>query len=186
MIFNKHSQLVGSHAFLSASKPAWINYEEDKLDRAYLAAMAAARGDRLHALAHSLIREGVNLPDNNQTLSLYVNDAIGFKMSPEQILFYSDNAYGTADTIGFRNNKLRVHDLKTGLHETGETQLKVYASLFCLEYHFNPFEIEIELRVYQNNEVRIYEPDPDEIMHICDRIITFNKRINVIKEEARQ
>lgn len=183
MIFNTHSQLAGQHAFLSASKYHWINYDEEKLDRAYTAAMAAARGDRLHALAHFLIREGVNLPKTNKTLNLYVNDAIGFRMIPEQILFYSPNAFGTADVIQFRRRKLRIHDLKTGVSPTSEHQLEVYAALFCLEYKFNPFDIEIELRIYQSDEVRIYEADPDVIMHICDKIVTFDKRINAIREE---
>jgi len=183
MIFNKHSALVGQHAFLSASKPSWINYDEDKLDRAYLVAQAAARGTRLHELAHRLIREEVWLPDNDQTLSLYVNDAIGFKMSPEQILYYSEHCYGTADTICFRNNKLRIHDLKTGINTTSEAQLKIYAALFCLEYRFKPFDIEIELRIYQNNEARIYEPDPDDIFHIIDKIVTFSKHLEARREE---
>lgn len=184
MIFNKHSALVGTHAFLSPSKYHWVNYDEEKLDRAYVAALAAARGDRLHALAHSLIRDNVNLPDNGQTLSLYVNDAIGFKMKSEQLLYFSENCYGTADTICFRNNKLRVHDLKTGVSPTSEHQLEVLAALFCLEYRYRPFEIDIELRIYQSNEVRVYETDPDTIFHVIDKIVTFNKRIDAMREEA--
>ena len=31
MIFNKHSNLEGQHAFLGASKFHWINYDEDKI-----------------------------------------------------------------------------------------------------------------------------------------------------------
>jgi hypothetical protein len=184
VIFNKHSALVGQHAFLSASKPAWVNYDEDKLTRAYMVAEAAARGTRLHDLAHRLIRDEIWLPENDQTLSLYVNDAIGFKMTPEQILYYSEHCYGTADTICFRNNKLRIHDLKTGVNHTSEAQLKVYSALFCLEYKHRPFDIEIELRIYQNNVVRIYEPEPDEIFHIIDKIVTFSKHLESIREEA--
>lgn len=184
MIFNSHSQLAGRHAFLSASKYHWINYDEDKLDRAYTAAMAAARGDRLHALAHTLIKEGVKLPKTDKTLNLYVNDAIGYRMTPEQILFYSENAFGTADVIAFNRHKLRIHDLKTGVSPTSEHQLEVYAALFCLEYKFRPFEIEMELRIYQSDEVRIYEADPDVIYHIMDKIVTFDKRINAIRMEA--
>lgn len=184
MIFNEHSLLVGQHAFLGASKYHWINYTDEKLDRVFLASLAAQKGTELHAFAHEAIRLGIKLPRSQKTLNLYVNDAIGFRMSPEQILYYSDNCFGTADTIAFRKNVLRIHDLKTGVIPSSEHQLEVYAALFCLEYRFKPHAIEIELRIYQNDEVRIYEADPDVIAHIMDRIITFDKRINAIKIEA--
>lgn len=146
--------------------------------------MAAQRGTELHTLAHQLIRLGVKLPANKKTLNMYVNDAIGHRLTPEQILHYSDNCYGTADAIGFRRNRLRVHDLKTGLNEASMHQLEVYVALFCLEYRFKPFEIETELRIYQNDEVVVSEPDPDEIMHIMDKIITFDRRISELRMEV--
>jgi len=184
MLFNDHSDLAGQHAFLSASKYHWINYSEEKLDRMFTAHQAAVRGTELHAFAHEAIRLGQKLPANGKTLSSYVNDAIGYKMRIEQILYYSPNAFGTADTIGFRRNKLRVHDLKTGYTPCSEHQLEVYVALFCLEYAFRPFDIEIEMRIYQNDEVRIYEADPDVIMHIMDKIKTFDKRITELRLEA--
>ncbi len=143
MRFNDNSKLAGKHAFLSASKSSWINYDEDKLDRVFLSNMAAQRGTDLHAFAAEAIRLGVKLPDTSTTMNLYVNDAIGFRMKPEMTLFYSVNCFGTPDTISFRQNKLRVHDLKTGTLHTSERQLEVYAALFCLEYNFRPFDIEI-------------------------------------------
>lgn len=184
MLFNKHSDLVGTHAFLSPSKYHWINYDEEKLDRVFTARLASQRGNDLHAFALDAIRLGVKLPKSAKTLHLYVNDAIGYRMTPEQILYYSPNAFGTADTIAFRRNKLRVHDLKTGLSPTSVHQLEVYAALFCLEYRFKPAEIDIELRIYQNDEVQIYEGDPDVITHIMDKIVTFDKRINDLRLEA--
>ncbi len=184
MNFNTHSLLVGRHAFLSASKHSWINYDEDKLDRVFATAMAAQRGTELHELAQNLIRLGVKLPKSPKTMNLYVNDAIGYRMSPEQVLYYSDNAFGTADAVSFRRNQLRIHDLKTGITPTSEHQLEVYAAFFCLEYRMKPFEIEIELRIYQNDEVRVYEADPDDIFHIMDKIITFDKRIAGMRMEA--
>lgn len=184
MIFNTHSTLIGSHAFLSASKYHWTNYDEDKLERTYMAALAAQRGNELHAFAHDAIRLGVKLPRNRNTLNLYVNDAIGFRMTPEQVLYFSPNCFGTADAIGFRNDFLRIHDLKTGVNPTSERQLEVYAALFCLEYRFNPFNIQTELRIYQSNEVRVFTADPDVIMHIMDRIKVFDRRIEEIKKEV--
>lgn len=184
MIFAKHSELAGRHAFLSASKHHWTNYDEEKLDRVYLTALAAQHGTELHAFAHEAIRLGIKLPRTASTLNMYVNDAIGYRMTSEQILFYSDNCFGTADAIAFRRNTLRIHDLKTGVTQTSERQLEVYAALFCLEYRFKPFEIQMEFRIYQNDEVRIYDGDPDIISHIMDKIITFDKRINDIRMEA--
>lgn len=185
MNLTRHSaSIAAQHAFLSPSSPAWINYEEDKLDRVFLAHMAARRGTELHDLAHKLIRLGVKLPDTTETLNAYVNDAIGFRLTPEQILFYSENCFGTTDACGFKNNTLRIFDLKTGVTEAKMAQLKIYAALFCLEYKFGPNQIKIELRVYQNDKIRVEEPDPDEIFHIIDRIRTFDKRLKILREEV--
>jgi hypothetical protein len=184
MRFNTHSALAGQHAFLGASKYHWINYTDEKLDRVYVAALAAQRGTELHAFASEAIRLGIKLPGNNKTLNRYVNDAIGYRMHPEQILYYSENCFGTADAIGFRRSTLRIHDLKTGVTQTSHHQLEVYAALFCLEYGFKPFDIDIELRIYQNDEVGVWEGDSDQITHIMDKIITFDKRITAIRNEA--
>lgn len=184
MDFNKHSNLAGTHALLSASNYHWINYDEEKLDRVFFTNVAARRGTELHTLAHDLIRLEVKLPEVSKTLNLYVNDGIGFKMTTEQSLFYSENCYGHADTISFKNNKLRIHDLKTGVTQTSVHQLEVYMAMFCLEYRMKPFTIEAELRIYQNDEIRIYDPDPDVIFHIMDKIVTFDKRIKFLRMEG--
>jgi hypothetical protein len=184
VIFNSHSQLAGQHAFLSASKHHWTNYEDEKLERVFMASMAAQRGTELHALAHQLIRLGVKLPRNGKTLNTYVNDAIGYRMTPEQVLFYSSNCFGTADAISFRGKLLRVHDLKTGVTQSAFRQLEIYCAMFCLEYRMKPFDIEMELRIYQNDEVKVLEGDPDVIVHIMDRIVTFDKRITEMRMEA--
>lgn len=183
MIFNEHSKFKGQHAFLGASKYHWINYTDEKLEKVYAASLAAKRGVELHEFAKEAIRLGIKLPKSPKTLNMYVNDAIGFRMTPEQVLYYSDNAFGTADAICFYKNRLRIHDLKNGETPASEHQLEVYAALFCLEYRFKPIDIEIELRIYQNNEVLVFEPTHDTIFHIIDRIITFDKKIDAIKQE---
>lgn len=185
MLFHDHSKLRGQHAFLSASKSAWSNYNEDKLDRMYVTWRAAARGTELHSFASEAIRLGIRLPRTSQTLNMYVNDAIGYRMSPEVVLFYSTNAFGTADAISFRRNKLRIHDLKTGVTPASPAQVQIYAAFFCLEYGFKPFEIEMDLRLYQNDEIIVVDQDPHRVMEIMDRIITFDRRIEAIKEEER-
>lgn len=181
MNFNKHSDLEGRHAFLSASKYHWINYDEEKLEKAYSKYMATLIGTRLHAFACECINLNVKLPKNKKTLNLYVNDAIGYKMETEQTLYYSDNCFGTADAICFRDNFLRIHDFKSGETPASMNQLKIYAALFCLEYDINPFDIQIELRLYQTNNVIIHKPDPKEIDYIIEKIIQFDKKIEELK-----
>jgi hypothetical protein len=184
MIFNEHLKLANTHAFLSASKPHWINYTDEKLDARFTTALAAQRGTELHAFAHDAIRLRIKQADNGTTLSQYVNDAIGFRMTPEQVLFYSYNCYGTADAISFRAAMLRIHDLKNGVVISSMNQLYVYAALFCLEYGIKPFEIETELRIYQNDDVKVETADPDTVTHIMDKIKTSDRRIEELRREA--
>jgi hypothetical protein len=185
VIFNTHSELYEKHAFLSPSNYHWLNYNDEKLEARFVASMAARRGTDLHNLAHEAIRLGVKLSKTNRALSTYVNDAIGFKMNCEQPLFYSVNCFGTADTISFRRAKLRIHDLKTGATRTSEHQLEVYAALFCLEYSISPFDIDIELRIYQRDEIKIFEPFAETISDIMDKIIQFDLQIEQMKASDR-
>lgn len=184
MNFKKHSDLEGRHAFLSASKYHWINYDEEKLSNTYLKYLGAQRGTELHAFACQCIRLGVKLPRTRKTLNMYVNDAIGYKMTPEQPLYYSENCFGTADAISFNKNFLRIHDLKTGVSPTSMHQLEIYAALFCLEYRKQPQDIDVELRIYQSGEVYVHEPPSDDILEIMDKIILFDKRIDEIEMEG--
>lgn len=183
MKFNDHHNLAGSHAFLGASKYHWINYSEDKLVEAYTRYTATQRGTILHDFAAQCITLGQKLPRSRKTLNMYVNDAIGYKMTPEQVLYFSDNCFGTADAISFRDGLLRIHDLKTGVTPTHMEQLMIYAALFCLEYRTKPSDISMELRIYQNDEVFVHNPEVDEIVPIIDKIISFDKLLNKIKEE---
>ena len=183
MNFNKHSNLKGQHAFLGASKYHWINYSEAKLMESYANYLAIQKGTALHAFAAQCILLDQKLPRSRKTLNMYVNDAIGYKMTPEQILYYSENCFGTADAISFRNGLLRIHDLKTGVTPTHMEQLMIYAALFFLEYQMNPGEIETELRLYQNNEVLVHNPTADDILPIIDKIRIFDKIINDVKAQ---
>lgn len=183
MNFNKHSLLEGQHAFLGASKYHWINYDAEKVAEAYYKYRAAQRGTELHEFAATCIRLGQKLPKSAKTLNMYVNDAIGFGMTPEQVLYYSDNCFGTADTIGFKKKVLRIHDYKSGVIPAHIEQLEVYAALFCLEYHIKPSDIQIELRLYQLDDIKYGFPSSEEIVPIMDKIITFDKIIKNIKSE---
>lgn len=185
MIFNKHSELDGFHAFLGASQYSWLNYDDDMLEDRYMSSLARIRGTQLHDFACQAIKLGIKLQDNATTINMYVNDAIGFRMTPEQPLYFSSNCFGTADAISFRNNKLRIHDLKTGITPASMKQLYIYAALFCLEYDMNPNDISIELRIYQADDVIGCVPEPEDIMIIMEKIKHFDAKLDEIKEEVR-
>lgn len=187
MRFNNHYKLEGLHAPFSASQSSWLRYDDDKLVSVYLNQKAKEKGTKLHEWAKMTIDLGQKQPRTNKTLDRYVNDAIGFKMSTEVVLYYSDYFFGTADAISFRKNVLRIHDLKTG--STGKIeshidQLLIYAALFCLEYRVKPGEIKIELRVYKNDEVFIHEPTAEEVLPIMDAIVHKNKILEKVDEEV--
>ena len=118
-----------------------------------------------------------------ETVKQYINDAIGYKMLPEQVLYYSDEIFGTADTIFFRNNHLRIHDLKTGENEPDMEQLLVYASIFCLENDINPNDISIELRLYHWSGIIVYEPTIADLLPIIDQIKNIANISKEVKEE---
>lgn len=183
MDFIKHSELKGLHAFLGASTHSWLNYDVDKLHSRYLNHLAVQRGTELHAFAAEAIRLGIKVVQNHTTLSMFINDAIGYRMTPEQPLLYSENCFGTADAISFRKNQLRIHDLKTGVTPTSMAQLEIYAALFCLEYEKDPFEIKIELRIYQSDEVVVHIPEPEDIVAIMDKIRIFDKHLDEWRSE---
>lgn len=183
MNFNQHFNLAGRHAFLGASKYHWVNYDDDKLVDTYSKFLAVQRGTELHDIAAKLIKLGLKQPKSKKTFNMYVNDAIGYKMTPEQVLYYSDNCFGTADSISFRNGLLRIHDLKTGITPAHIEQLMIYAALFCLEYKMKPSEIDMELRIYQSDEIVVHNPEVDEIVPIMDKIVTFDKILVKIKSE---
>lgn len=184
MNFNKHSNFEGLHAFMSASKYHWVNYSDEKLLTVWKNMQAAERGTRLHALAKEHIELGIKMPRTKKTLDAFVNDAIGFRMKPEVVLVYSENCFGTADAIGFRDDFLRVHDLKTGENAASMMQPRIYMALFCLEYRKEPERIESELRIYQNDEIFIETPDPTEIRRIMDTIVRFDNLIKTTNEKG--
>lgn len=185
MNFNKHYNLEGSHAFLGASKYHWINYDDEKIFNTYSNFLAVQRGTELHDFACRCIKLKQKLPRSEKTLNSYVNDAIGFRMTPEQLLYFSDNCFGTADAISFDERKgfLRIHDLKTGVTPAHMEQLEIYTALFCLEYDIRPGDIETELRIYQNNAIEYGQPEADDILPIMDKIIRFDQIIEDVKHQ---
>lgn len=212
MIFEQHTNLRGKHAFLAPSQPHWLRYTEDQLYQKYTSAYAQQMGTSLHELAETLITNNLKLKKGDKLTVLshllgdgiprdvidmdrlysnfmnYVNDAIGFKLTPEQILYYSDYCFGTADAISFRKvdgkDFLRIHDYKSGTIPAKMEQLLVYAALFCLEYKVKPGEIECELRIYQNDEVIFHNPTAEDILPVMDAIIQHSKALERMNEEV--
>lgn len=68
MIFNRHSELEGQHAFLGASSYHWINYDTEKISSRYRNFLATLNGTKDHELAAMLIERGVKLPRSRKTL----------------------------------------------------------------------------------------------------------------------
>jgi hypothetical protein len=183
MNFNEHYNLEGRHAFLSPSQYHWINYDADKLVERFCNAEAKKRGIELHSFASTAIRLGRKLPRNSDSLNMFVNDAIGYMMSSEQPLYYSENCFGTSDAISFDKGLLRIHDLKTGMTEASMIQLEVYAALFCLEYGLDPAKIQTELRIYQFNDKNIENPEPERIQFLMDKIVESDIILNNVKKD---
>ena len=206
MIFEPHLNLRGKHALLTPSQPHWLRYNEEQLYQKYANTYSQSMGTSLHELAETLITNNLKLKKGDKLTVLshllsdgiprdvididriysnfmsYVNDAIGFKLTPEQILYYSDYCFGTADAIAFRNNFLRVHDYKSGTIPAKMEQLLVYVALFCLEYKVKPGEIETELRIYQNDEIIFHNPTAEEILPVMDIVIQHSKALERINE----
>lgn len=208
MRWNDHSRLAGTHAYLSASKPTWLNKTEDELIEGKRNSYAQQIGTLIHAYAADcvkyreklkksgasaikldLLRNGIpeyaiDIQRVYPTVMSYVNDAIGFGLDPEVILYYSNECYGTADAINLDGKILRIHDLKTGVSPVKMEQLLVYASLFYLEYGQKPKHIPAELRIYQMGEIIVHEPEPEEIEAIMQRIIYQDKVLQSLRQEV--
>lgn len=181
MNFNQHWDLKSKHAFLSGSNHHWINYDEDRLREVYKNVKAKEEGTQLHAFAAVAIEKRIKLAPLKRALNMFVNDAIGFGMTPEQVLYYSDNCFGTADAILFNNDILRIHDLKTGITRVSFNQLDIYSAMFCLEYGIDPYTIIIQERIYQNNGFEERQPDPEDIKFIMDKIVSFDMIVDEMK-----
>lgn len=176
----------GEHSIFSPSQPAFFNYSVEKLREVYRNKKAVEEGIKKHELAATLINMRERLWKCKRTLNMYVNDAIAYDMDAEVRLYFSQHFSGTTDAIYFNPDEkfLRIHDLKTGVTHASFQQLEGYAALFFLQYGVrygvNPGNTEIELRIYQNNEVRILTPHPDDIRFKMDTLVDFEE---ILKEE---
>lgn len=174
-------QEMGLHAPLSASQSAWVNYDETRLRQYITNLRAKEKGTKDHEFANYAIENRYKMSNHKKSINQFINDSIGFRMTSEQLLFYSEYCFGTADAISFQKTEegklLRIFDLKTGVIRVNFRQLNVYAALFCLEYGEDPFDMVIEQRIYQNHEIMMNFPEPLEIKDIMDTIIKFDKII---------
>ena len=99
--FNRHFELEGKHAFLSASKYHWLNYDEERLIAVYNNEQAKLRGTLLHQFACDAIRFGIRLFDNDDTINMYVNDCIADNMQPEVVGLFLAFGLGLVKLIQF-------------------------------------------------------------------------------------
>lgn len=180
MQFNQHYKISGLHAPFSPSQPSWLRYDDDKAVEVYFNKKATEMGTKLHQWAKDTIDLKIKQPKSKKTLYSYVNDAIGYHMDTEVVLFYSERFFGTADAISFKNGFLRIHDLKTGKTKVHIEQLMIYAALFCLEYKVDPKDIEMELRIYQNDKILYHNPTAEEIRPIMNQIVHLDSLLEEI------
>lgn len=181
-----HTEREPDHAFLSPSQHSWTNYDMDKLRNRWHNEKAKERGTALHQFASDAINLGIMLADTTQTINMFVKDVIGYGMKSEFKLRYSSHCYGTADAISFDGHTLKIFDLKTGFVPASMIQLKIYAAIFCLEYNYIPSRIDMELRIYQSDEVIIEIPDPMEIKLLMQHIRKCSKELDKLEQEAYQ
>lgn len=172
-----------SHAFLSPSKYAWLNYDETKMLEVFNNFEASRRGTELHEWAAKTIKLGIKQQNSKKTICAYVNDAIRYGMETERLLYFSPYCFGTADAIVWNEKQriLRIHDLKTGITPAHMEQLVIYAALFCLQYkdQIPPVgSFGIELRIYQMDNVIIHQPEPEEISMVMAKIVAATKLLD--------
>lgn len=213
-----HPEYEGKHAFFSASQNHWLKYDDDTLAIRYYNSKSPEIGTAIHAMAKMLIDSRIKLTKDSRTviefyltaichipkhlydadeilsnLKPFVNDAIQFHMSSEVVLFYTPEAFGTADCIRAdeQAKELRIHDYKNGQIEASFNQLMVYAAYFFLEYRkvngidIKPIDWKITLRIYQYGEIREIIADPHDIMEIMDIIVDKVKKVKVMKGEIK-
>ena len=213
MIFRKHLELNGRHAKLSPSSWRWLNDDDESFVKRICSLYLADIGTILHDIARKhikhriklnkydkknvmleLVERGIpayvvdmiNLDAIFENLMRYVNDCVAYKMTPEVILYFSNNCYGTADAINYNEEThiLRIYDLKTGTTPAHMEQLIIYVALFCLEYGIKPNSIHVELRIYQGGEEPwIDEPTVEQITTAIETIITRDNFMNKMREE---
>lgn len=184
MNFNEHYNLRGKHAYFSPSSPSWLRYDQEKVESYFFNQQNKQKGTELHQLASDLIKHRVKLPKIKKAINQFVNDAIGFGLKSEKLLYFSDNFFGTADAIDFnKDGVLRIFDLKTGFTPVKMEQLEIYAALFCLEYGMIPNKIGIELRIYQGNDIIVEFPKSENISYIMDTIQSIDKQLELLKDD---
>ena len=62
-------------------------------------------------------------------------------------------------------------------------QLMIYAAYFCLEYGKDPRKIDIDLRIYQNDDIELCDPPKEAIIQIMETTRRFSRTIDKLKEE---
>jgi hypothetical protein len=175
IILNRHPEIEDRHAIFGGSKYAWTNKTPEENANDIFKDDAAVLGTKLHDLARRHIELDIPMGRSQKTLNLYINHALKYGMVPEVALKASPYHFGKADALSFdKNGKLKIFDLKTGVRPASFRQLEIYAAFFIMEYApmlgINPNDLDIELRIYQNDDVLIGTPSANDIRPIIDNI----------------
>ena len=185
MSYQYSSGTLPDHAIFSPSQPSWLNYSDEQTIERYCNAKAKEMGTRLHSWAAETIALNIRQSRSHKTLNMFINDAIGFRMTPENDItyptrfVYSEFFFGTCDAYSYNNGVLRIHDLKTGKGPVHPEQLEIYAALFYLQEKMDPYKNQTILRIYQNDDVLEWEPEAERIKGIMDLIV---KRDKLLRE----
>lgn len=201
--WNNHKEYEGKHAFLGASNYHWLNWDDTSFENRYYSQFSTIIGTTMHQLAHDCILSRTKLNKHDvhlvemylykafvprdaydpevllETLIPFVNDAIGFRMSSEIILFYNMYAFGTTDAIKYdeKEGLLMIHDLKMGITPAKMEQLYLYCAFFCLEYKVSPYKLHFKTRIYQMGQIIEDDPESELIESIMNNILN---RCNMI------
>ena len=86
--------------------------------------------------------------------------------------------------IAYTPGFLRIHDYKSGYIKASMAQLRIYAAIFFLEY--GPLDIwldntDVELRIYQSNDVVIENPEKTLIADIMTNIVQKDSLLQRLK-----
>ena len=143
MNYETYSNLVGKHAMFSPSSTNLLDKDNQYIVGFWARKFIPEIGTALHDIARAhiknsikltkytksevllalidtykiplpVIKRAIDFDDKYKNLMIYVNDAIKYRMIPEQILYFSKLIFGTADAISAlddieRTGVLRIH-----------------------------------------------------------------------------
>ena len=78
----------------------------------------------------------------------------------------------------------RIHALRTKHEPADMKQLLIYDALFCLKHGIKPCDIQIENRIYQNDDIWIVNPTCEDIDSIIEKIKEFDRVVREVRGDG--